>query len=175
MRNVILGGALVFLSFVGGLSANAQSGPQEQLETRGLAIETQTGERYVFDVELALTPQQQQRGLMYRTTMPANSGMIFIFSQDRPASFWMKNTYLSLDIIFIRSDGIIANIARGTVPCSEESVPSDGPVRAVLELNAGTTQLLSIEAGDRIDFPLDDEAANSNERPEAPAPTARAC
>lgn len=126
----------------------------QYLETGGLAIETTSGNRYVFEVELALTREQQQQGLMFRESLPPNGGMLFVFPQAREASFWMKNTPLSLDIIFIREDGVIANIAESTEPFSERSIPSAGIVRGVLEVNAGTTAQLSIKAGDRVVFPL---------------------
>ena len=134
--------------------AAAQQQPQ-MLESAPLAIETMAGNRYVFEVELALTPQQQGQGLMFRQSLPPNGGMLFIFPRERPASFWMKNTPLSLDIIFIRADGTIANIAAQTEPFSEESLPSDGPVKSVLEVKGGTAAQLSIRAGDRVIFPLE--------------------
>ncbi len=143
---------LFFLALFLWTPASAQE-PQ-QLQTGGLAIETKAGSRYVFEVELALTPEQQQRGLMFRENLPPNGGMLFVFPQAREASFWMKNTPLSLDIIFIREDGTIANIAERTEPFSEKSIPSDGIVRGVLEVKGGTTAQLSISAGDRVVFPL---------------------
>jgi len=143
---------LLFLVFAAWSPISAQE-PQ-YLETGGLAIETQSGNRFVFEVELALTQEQQGRGLMFRESLPANGGMLFIFPQAREASFWMKNTPLSLDIIFIREDGVIANIAERTEPFSERSIPSAGVVRGVLEVNAGTTAQLAIKAGDRVVFPL---------------------
>lgn len=143
---------LLFLALFLCTPAFAQD--SQRLQTGGLAIETQGGNRYVFEVELALTPEQQQKGLMFRESLPPNGGMLFVFPQAREASFWMKNTPLSLDIIFIRDDGTIANIAERTEPFSEKSIPSDGIVRGVLEVNGGTTAQLSIAAGDRVVFPL---------------------
>lgn len=133
----------------------AQASQAQKLETAPLAIETAGGNRYVFEVELALTPQAQGRGLMFRESLPPNGGMLFIFPVERPASFWMKNTPLSLDIIFIRADGTIANIHEQTEPFSEASLPSDGYVLSVLEVKGGTAAQLSIKAGDRVVFPVE--------------------
>lgn len=130
------------------VSGFAQSG--EMFETSRLTVETARGQSFDFDVELALTPGQQAQGLMHREEMAADAGMLFVFPRPRPASFWMKNTILPLDIIFIGPDGAILNIAKRTTPMSTESVPSDGDAKAVLELNAGVTDLLNIRPGDRV-------------------------
>jgi uncharacterized protein len=103
-----------------------------------------------FVVEVAATGQEQQRGLMFRTELADNRGMIFPFRDVRMASFWMKNTVIPLDIIFIRADGIIENIEQDTVPYSLQPVESTGPVGAVLELRAGLTAELGIAAGDTV-------------------------
>lgn len=103
-----------------------------------------------FTVEVAKTPQEQARGMMFRTEMAPNSGMIFPFSTDRMASFWMKNTVIPLDIIFIRSDGTIESIAANTTPYSLDPVQSGEPVSAVLELPGGRAAELGIGAGDRV-------------------------
>lgn len=121
------------------------------LET--LEIATKNGV-HTFAVELALTPEQQAQGLMYRKELPEGQGMLFDFHSERETSFWMKNTYISLDMIFIRADGRIHRIAADTVPLSEALVPSNGPVRAVLEVIAGTTRKLGIMAGDRVAHPI---------------------
>jgi uncharacterized membrane protein (UPF0127 family) len=119
-------------------------------ETTELWIETSAGARYRFEVELALTPEQQALGLMHRAEMAANAGMLFVFEPARPASFWMKNTLISLDMLFIGVDGRIVNIGARTEPLSLASVPSNGPVRAVLEINGGLAAMLGIEPGDKI-------------------------
>lgn len=103
-----------------------------------------------FRVEVAATSQQQQRGLMFRTAMGADEGMIFPLAQVRTASFWMRNTVISLDIIFIGPDNRVLNVAANAVPYSEESIPSAGPTKAVLELNAGRAAQLGIAAGDLV-------------------------
>jgi uncharacterized membrane protein (UPF0127 family) len=109
---------------------------------------------HVFSVELAVTPEQQAKGLMFRRQLPEGQGMLFDFQREQPASFWMKNTYISLDIIFIRSDGRIHRIAENTVPLSEALVHSGAPVRAVLEVVAGTSRKLGIAPGDRVAHPI---------------------
>ena len=145
--------SLFLLVLLSALPAQAQQQPQ-QLRTAPLTIETEDGNRFDFVVELALTPQQQGRGLMFRESLPPNGGMLFIFPRERPASFWMKNTPLPLDIIFIRSDGTIANIHEQTEPFSEDSLPSEGPVLSVLEVRGGTTAQLSIEPGDKVIYSI---------------------
>lgn len=105
-----------------------------------------------FKVEVARTPQEQARGLMFRTEMGPNEGMLFPYDQPRTLSFWMKNTVLSLDIVFIGPDQRVINIAAETVPYSEESVLSDGPAIAALELNGGRAAELGIVPGAQVDW-----------------------
>ena len=131
-------------------------GPPTELAAAGLEpleITTRNGVQ-VFAVELALTPSEQERGLMFRRELPEGQGMLFDFGREQPTSFWMKNTYVPLDMIFIRADGTIRRIAENTVPLSEALVPSGGPVRAVLEVVAGTARKLGIAAGDHVSHPI---------------------
>ena len=124
--------------------------PASGQKTSELWIETAAGPRYRFEIELATTPEQQAQGLMHRAEMAADAGMLFVFEPARPASFWMKNTLISLDMLFIGADGRIVNIGARTEPLSLASVPSDGPVRAVLEINGGLSAMLGIRPGDKI-------------------------
>ena len=103
-----------------------------------------------FTVEIARTPQEQATGLMNRSSLAPDRGMIFPFDPPRGASFWMKNTLIPLDMIFVRTDGSIANIAANTVPLSLDPVPSEGPVGAVLELAGGRAAELGIKPGDKV-------------------------
>ena len=103
-----------------------------------------------FEVEVARTEAEQARGLMFRETLGPGEGMLFPFDPPRPASFWMKNTLIPLDMIFIRADGSIARIAANTVPLSLEPVGVEEPVVAVLEIAGGRAAELGIEAGDRV-------------------------
>ena len=118
-----------------------------------LTIVTQNG-RQTFQVEVARTPQDRTQGLMYRQSMPPNQGMLFDFARVEPIAMWMQNTYLPLDMLFIRPDGSIARIAANAEPLSTRTIPSGEPVLAVLELNGGTAARLGIKAGDRVDHPL---------------------
>ncbi len=116
-----------------------------------ITINTEEG-AFVFTAEWAVDPAARSCGLMYRTEMAEDHGMVFDFQTERPASFWMRNTYISLDMVFIEEDGTVLNIATYTVPLSLEGVPSDGPVRYVLEVVAGTADRIGLEAGDFIDL-----------------------
>ncbi|PLX39583.1 MAG: hypothetical protein C0606_03540 [Hyphomicrobiales bacterium] len=122
-----------------------------------LTIVSGTG-RHVFHIEIADDDAERAKGLMFRRSLVADYGMLFDFQRTRPVYFWMKNTYVSLDMIFIRADGTIATIAKDTVPESERIVPSGTPVRFVFEVVAGTTARLGIRPGDRIEHPLVDAA-----------------
>jgi uncharacterized protein len=117
-----------------------------------LDIET-AGGRHHFQVELATTQDQQVQGLMFRRTLAPDAGMLFLYDDDHDIQMWMKNTLIPLDMIFIRADGTILNVAERTVPQSLETIASKGPARAVLEVNGGTAARLGIRAGDRILYP----------------------
>jgi uncharacterized membrane protein (UPF0127 family) len=127
--------------------------PLRAAELQSLAIITKT-RTYDFLVEVALTEADQARGLMFRRELSMGTGMLFGFVRDREAGFWMKNTYVSLDLIFIRADGRILRIAANAKPLSERLIPSRGPVRGVLEVLAGTAARLNIAPGDRVVHPL---------------------
>src|SRR5215470_11020814 len=138
---------VIILPFAGTVAqvAAAQLQPLEIASKRGV---------HVFAVELASTPEEQAKGLMFRRELPEGQGMLFDFHHEQPTSFWMKNTYVPLDMIFIRGDGRILRISENTVPLSEALVPSGGPVRAVLEVNGGTAKKLGIAPGDRVAHPI---------------------
>ena len=116
-----------------------------------LTIRTRTGQEHRFTVELAVSADQRQQGLMNRDEMSADRGMLFDFGVTRRVYMWMKNTYLPLDMIFIGPDGRIETIKADTLPLSEEIIDSHAPVRFVLELNGGTAERLGISAGDMVD------------------------
>lgn len=105
-----------------------------------------------FRVELARTPQEQAKGLMFRTQMGPDEGMIFPFDPPRGASFWMRNTVIPLDLIFVGRDGRISNIAANAVPYDETPLYSAGDAKAVLELNGGRAAQLGIKPGDRVEW-----------------------
>src|SRR5476651_2647791 len=123
VRALLIGGGLMLAASI---AAHALS--IEQLE-----IVTKDGVR-VFEVEMAVTEEEQETGLMYRRALADGKGMLFDMGEERPAVFWMKNTYVSLDMIFIRADGSIASIAENTTPLSEARVYFGAPVRGVLEV-----------------------------------------
>ena len=114
-----------------------------------LTIDTAKGP-VTFKVEVASDHASQERGLMFRKRLAFNAGMLFDFHTTVMTSFWMKNTLIPLDIIFIRQDGVISSIAGNAVPMSEASIPSSEPVRAVLEIAGGRARQLGIEPGDRV-------------------------
>ncbi|MBV9991879.1 MAG: DUF192 domain-containing protein [Alphaproteobacteria bacterium] len=135
---------LLSLAFAAGLATAACA-----LPTTTLSIDTASGHPS-FKVEMANDPASQERGLMYRKAMAADAGMLFDFHKEQMVTFWMKNTILPLDLIFIRADGTISSIAGNAVPYSEAPIPSSEPIRAVLEINAGRAKALGIEPGDRV-------------------------
>src|SRR3974390_777755 len=125
----------------------ARSAEQQTLE-----IASKSGV-HVFAVELAVTDEERARGLMYRRSVPESYGMLFDFKRDQEVTMWMRNTYVSLDMIFIQSDGRIRRIAEKTETEADKIISSGGPVRAVLEVVAGTAKKFGIEAGDRVASP----------------------
>jgi uncharacterized protein len=107
-----------------------------------------------FEVELATNDAERSRGLMYRKQLGAYEGMLFDFYQEMPVSFWMKNTLIPLDMVFIAADGTVKHVHANAVPLSTEAVPSRFPVRAVLEINGGSAALLGIKPGDKVKHPI---------------------
>jgi uncharacterized protein len=121
--------------------------------TGTLEITSKTGV-HRFTVEVVATDDERAKGLMFRRELPEGRGMLFDFKSEQPVAFWMKNTYIPLDMIFIRADGRILRIAADTEPMSERLVPSGGPVLGVLEVIAGTAKKLGIAPGDRVSYPI---------------------
>ncbi|MCL6739753.1 DUF192 domain-containing protein [Sphingomonas sp. RB56-2] len=113
---------------------------------------TSGGAKHRFTVEVASTGEQQAMGLMYRNRLDPDRGMIFPFDTVRQASFWMKNTLIPLDLIFIRPDGRIANIEANAVPLSLQPIYSDGEVTAVLEVAGGRAAELGVRPGDKVEW-----------------------
>jgi uncharacterized membrane protein (UPF0127 family) len=118
-----------------------------------LEIATRSGVQ-VFSVEMATTEEEKTTGLMYRKELADGKGMLFDFSPEQQISMWMKNTYISLDMIFIRADGRILRIAENTEPLSTKIISSGGLAKGVLEVIAGTAQKYGIQPGDRVAHPL---------------------
>ena len=130
------------------------TGPQSILPTEKLVIVTKAGKSHIFTVEMALTPEQQEVGEMFRPTVPEDGGMLFDWGSPRESQMWMKNTPAALDMVFINADGTIRSIAENTVPRSLATIDSRGPVRATLELAAGVTAKLDIRVGDKVQHRL---------------------
>jgi len=133
-----------------GLPAEAQMPSAPQSLARRVLTVTGKHKPIHFQVEVAKTEREQEIGLMFRKTMPANHGMIFPFPSERMATFWMHNTYLPLDMIFIRKDGTISSIAPMVKPNSDDITASVEPVGAVLELNSGAAARTGIKPGDKV-------------------------
>jgi uncharacterized membrane protein (UPF0127 family) len=134
---------LLFFRFY---SACAESGPQVVLHPR-------TGNPVHVTVEIVATEEKRAFGLMYRKEMPELHGMLFLFPKEQPLSFWMKNTPLSLDIIYINAAHTIVGIAQKTMPFSQKPLPSIQPAQFVLEVNGGFCQRHGITPGDRVELP----------------------
>ena len=132
------------------VAALAQDVAQPRLPTEPLTIVTRDGPRR-FTVEMAVDPGQQMVGLMWRTEVAPDEGMLFDWGQPRESTMWMRNTVTSLDMVFITQDGRVLRVAERTVPRSLATISSGGPVRATLELAAGTAERLGIRVGDRVE------------------------
>ena len=136
-----LSASLLALGLIAGLTFAATVEPLEIITRAGV---------HVFEVELAITDAERAKGLMFRRELPAGRGMLFDFKSDQMVAMWMRNTYVSLDMIFIRADGRVAHIAENTKPQSEAIISSRVPVRGVLEVVAGTAKKLGIQPGDKV-------------------------
>lgn len=117
-----------------------------------LVVNTEAGPRS-FQVELADEPRERATGLMYRRHLPKGGGMLFDFGEEQAVSMWMANTYIPLDMLFIKADGTVESIGERTTPMSRRSVASKGPVRYVLEINGGLSDELGIKPGDTVTGP----------------------
>jgi uncharacterized protein len=151
LRRYMVPGVLVLLLVLALHTMTLASGMPEGLAVEPLEIVTAGGERHVFAAHLADTPEARARGLMYVTRLDADRGMLFDFDTSQVIHMWMKNTPLSLDMLFITEEGIIARIAARTRPFSTETISSGVAVRAVLEINGGLSAQLGIAPGDRVE------------------------
>ena len=139
--------AVLSLWLIWAMAGSGWAAPRQTLQ-----IATAGGPR-AFSVELAKTPAELDRGLMYRRSLPAGRGMLFDFGQVQPIAMWMKNTYVALDMLFIGADGRIRRIAADAKPHSTDIIPGGDGVRYVLEVRAGTARKLGIAVGDRVSHP----------------------
>lgn len=135
-------------------AAQAQTAAQAELPREPLVIVTRDHVRHAFQVEMAKTPAQQTVGLMFRTSVPEDGGMLFDWGQPQVSTMWMRNTVSPLDMVFINADGTVRRVVEDTVPESLAVIESRGPVRATLELRAGTARRMGIHAGDTVEAPI---------------------
>ena len=144
---------LALLAFLAGGSSMADEGLESAFTRTSIVIQTSGTACYHFDIYVALTSEQQRRGLMHVRRLPRFTGMLFVYRNDYIHSMWMKNTLIPLDILFIRSDGSVASIAAMTEPLSLRSIVSGEPVRYVLELNGGIAAELGIDTDSVVYLP----------------------
>lgn len=124
-----------------------------EFETSALTVVTVRG-RFPFTVEMAITGEQRSQGLQFRGYMAADAGMLFDFGRSEPVTMWMVNTPIPLDMVFIDAAGWVTHVAENTTPYSLDLIDSGGPIRAVLEVAAGTAKRLGIHKGARVQHPL---------------------
>lgn len=147
--STVLFALLLLVAAAGQPAGSKVSGPDAEI----LEIATRDGVQ-VFSVEVVNKDEDRARGLMFRRELPDGHGMLFDFKDEENVSMWMRNTYIPLDMIFIKGNGQILRIAENTEPLSERIIPSGGPVRAVLEVAGGTSRKLGISPGDQVGHPI---------------------
>jgi uncharacterized protein len=132
-----------------------ERGKEAQVQSRLERVEIASGGRtHVLQVEVMRTADEKARGLMFRQFMPEDRGMLFDFEREQPVSMWMRNTYIPLDMLFIKADGVLHHIHERAQPLDETPIPSRGDVRFVLEINGGVAAKLGLKAGDRVSHGL---------------------
>jgi uncharacterized protein len=147
MRRVTLGLVLAIMSLLWQTPAHAENAQISKIEPVTVASD---GSATMFTTEIADTEELRERGLMFRHILPPDNAMLFDFGKPRPVQMWMKNTNISLDMLFIRADGTIAAIAQNTVPQSLDIVSVQEPVLGVMELAAGTVKKLGLRTNDKV-------------------------
>lgn len=145
MRRFLI--ALVAMAVLWPTLVFADDAPLSKIEP--VTVATETGVT-LFTVEMADTPEMQQRGLMFRQRLPEDRGMLFDFGEPRRVAMWMKNTLISLDMIFIRADGTVAGIAKRTKPGSLDTLGVAEPIKAVLEVAGGVSDKIGLQPGDTV-------------------------
>jgi len=141
-----------FVLAAGGACAQSEN-DGVKFERSSLVIVTAARE-IKFDIDMATTEPQREHGLMFRKQLGAYEGMLFDFFREQPVAFWMKNTLIPLDMVFIAADGTVRHVHANAVPMSTDTIPSEAAVRAVLEINGGTARLLGIKPGDKVKHPI---------------------
>jgi uncharacterized membrane protein (UPF0127 family) len=148
VKFLLLTAALAMIA--GAARAGEPTAAQPKLPTETLSIISDDGKTHVFTVELPVTEQQQETGEMFRTSIPADTGMLFMWPQPQVSEMWMENCPVPEDMVFIGADGLIKSIAENTVPYSLKNISSTVPVLATLELQGGITAALNINVGDKV-------------------------
>ncbi len=147
--------AVLFLVFATFLAAcfGKLTFAQAEMRRETLKFITATG-THSFNIEVAESVEEKSRGLMFRQSLADSAGMLFPYEPAQEITMWMKNTYISLDMVFIRADGTVLRVATGTVPFSEAVIASNGDARAVLEIRSGVAAQIGLKSGDRVIHPL---------------------
>jgi len=153
LRGLARGGLLLVGLFVAILAQPAcASGDRVEFPTDRLVVVSADGTRHEFNVELAVTPSQRSRGLMFRPALAADAGMLFLFDREAPRTFWMKDTIVPLDIIFLDKSGRVVSVAADATPYSTDPIPSGAPAAGVLEVAAGTSARLGVDETAYVEY-----------------------
>jgi len=136
------------------LNPQVSLNPQDNHPEERVVLKLQDKTLLSYNIETALTPEEHNKGLMGRDTLPPNFGMLFLFSGDEERRFWMRNTRIPLDIVFIKNDGSIHHIHHMAKPYDETFISSNGPVRAVLEVQGGEMKKYGVQIGDAVIHPV---------------------
>jgi hypothetical protein len=150
MRRLILGLVLALAAGCSSPGRGDDLAPQSGLPVENLQIVTHDGRVHNFRVEIADNDASRERGLMFRKSLAPDAGMLFDFKTPQDVSFWMKNTLIPLDMVFIDAHGVVLNVAANATPLSEANIPSAGPVLGVLEIKGGRAAEIDIEPGDKV-------------------------
>lgn len=152
MKRILLLLALLFS--VGAAAQPGVDSPQPTLRQDNLVIVTRDGTRHSFRTEMAIQPQDQMIGMMFRRSMAPDDAMLFDWGAPRESSMWMRNTLIPLDMLFVAADGRIHRIHERAIPLSLATIDSRGPVRATIEIQGGTSERLNLRIGDRVLHPV---------------------
>ena len=150
VRRLILSLVLCLAAGCGSTSRGGEFDAQTGLPVEQLQIVTHDGRIHSFHVEIADNDASRERGLMFRKSLAADAGMLFDFKSPQYVSFWMKNTLIPLDMVFIDPNGVVVNVAANATPLSEANIPSAAPVLGVLELRGGRAAQIGVQAGDHV-------------------------
>ncbi|MCF8496701.1 MAG: DUF192 domain-containing protein [Alphaproteobacteria bacterium] len=155
MTKILKSSTFLFVLLIFALPACSRADEEEAyLPREQIVIHTASGQDLLFGAEMALQPWQQERGLMNRTSLPEDGGMLFVFGGERPVSFWMHDTLIPLDMLFVSKDGTITHIHHRAKPLDDSRITSPYPAKAVLEIKGGLAEQFGIREGDKIIHPV---------------------